>query len=140
MSNVFSAMILKCTAVIFLSQLPHTHNYNTHAHHTCIHPHRHVSRTILNEFSQPEIGANQSVEERELWDNLEVIKEKASSCVGLCISLGKKLEEGGYKEIREEFVPPVEKALPRVQPRVVTGYATLLWFTSKVNNICTHVM
>ena len=55
----------------------------------------------------------------------------------LCIYMGKKLEEGGYNEIREEFAPLVEKALPRVQPRVVTGYATLLWFTCKV---CMYVM
>jgi hypothetical protein len=88
-----------------------------------------VSRTIPIELSKPEIGANQSVEEREIWDNFEVIKDKASSCVG--ISPGQKLE-GGYKEIRENFAPLVEKVLPSVQPSVVTGYATLLWFTSKV--------
>lgn len=117
----------------------HTHNYSIHTHHNYIHPHRHVSRRVLIEFFQPEIGANQSVNEQEIWDNLEVIKENASSCVGLCLSLGKRLEEGGYKEIREEFAPLVEKALPKVQPRVVTGYATLLWFTSKVN-ICMYVM
>lgn len=40
--------------------------------------------------------------------------------------------EGGYKEIRENFAPLVEKVLPSVQPSVVTGYATLLWFTSKI--------
>ena len=66
-----------------------------------------------------------------MWDDLEVIKDRASSCVGLCIALGNRLEDG-YKEIQEEFAPVVEKVLPRVQPRVITGYATLLWFTSKV--------
>ena len=90
------------------------------------------------EFSQPEIGANQSIEKREIWDNLEVIKENASNCVGLCIYLGKKLEEEGYKEIRETYSPLVERVLPKVQPRVVMGYATLLWFTSKVN-VCMHM-
>ena len=67
-----------------------------------------------------------------MWDNLEAIKDGASSCVGICIGLGKQLEETGYQEIRESFAPLVQKVLLGVQPRVITGYATLLWFTSKV--------
>ena len=31
------------------------------------------------------------------------------------------------------YAPLVERVLPKVQPCVVTGYATLLWFTSKVH-------
>lgn len=58
---------------------------------------------MLIEFSQRDIGANQSLEEREIWDNLEVIKDKASSCIDISIYLGQNLEEGGYKEIRESL-------------------------------------
>ena len=94
--------------------------------------HRHVSRSTLIHFSSPEIGDDQSADEQEVWDNLEAVKDRASSSVGLCIGLGKQLEETGYKEIREEVTPTVQAVLSGVQPRVVTGYATLLWFTSKV--------
>ena len=45
--------------------------------------------------------------------------------------LEKQLEETGYQEIRESFAPLVQKVLLGVQPQVVTGYATLLWFTSR---------
>lgn len=91
-----------------------------------------MSRTTLIEFSLPEIGGDQTADEREMWDNLEDIKDRASSCVGLCIGLGDQLEQVGYKDIREHFSPLVEGVLPGVQPRVITGYATLLWFTSQV--------
>jgi len=61
--------------------------------HTC----RHVSRSTLIEFSLPEIGHDQSVDEQEVCDNLELIKDKASGCIGLCIRLGHMLEEEGAK-------------------------------------------
>lgn len=99
--------------------------------HTC----RHVSRSTLIEFSLPEIGHDQSVDEQEVWDNLELIKDKASGCIGLCIRLGHMLEEEGYKDIRTSYAPSVQQALAGVQPRVITGYATVLWFTSKVPNL-----
>ena len=97
-----------------------------------LHTRRHVSRSALIEFSLPEIGHDQSVEEQEVWDSLELIKDKASSCIGLCIRLGHMLEEEGYKDIRTSYAPTVQEALTGVQPRVITGYATVLWFTSKV--------
>ena len=104
---------------------------------------RHVSRTTLIEFSLPEIGQNQSSVQQDAWENMEVVKERASSCVRLCISLGNDLEEGGYDEIRKEYSPLVHNVLAGVQPRVITGYATLLWFTSKVCILkirCTEVV
>ncbi len=91
-----------------------------------------MSRTTLIEFSLPEIAMDASLLERELWDDLEEIKNAASATAGLCVSLGMTLEETGFREIREKFTPLVQASLKGAQPRVVTGYATLLWFTSKV--------
>ena len=99
---------------------------------TCFSQCRHVSRTTLIQFSSPEIGCEQSLDEQEVWENLEVIKGKASSCIGMCIGLGHRLEEGGYDEVRTRYVPIVQDVLTGTQPRVISGYATLLWFTSKV--------
>lgn len=94
--------------------------------------HRYVSRTILLCFKKPEIGTITSIEEQELWDDLHVTMEKASSAVGMAISLGQALDKDGFKSIREEITPFVQESLPNVQPRVISGYATLLWFTKKV--------
>lgn len=99
--------------------------------HTC----RHVSHCTLIEFSLPEIGHDQLVDEQEVWDNLELNKDKASGCIGLCIHLGHMLEEEGYKDIRTSYAPSVQQALAGVQPQVITSYATVLWFTSKVPNL-----
>ena len=64
-------------------------------------------------------------------------------CGAMYYSLGNDLEEGGYDEIRKEYSPLVHNVLAGVQPRVITGYATLLWFTSKVCILkirCTEVV
>ena len=111
-----------------------THHSLTHTFALQIHIHnRHVSRATLIEFSLPEVGQNQSLMQQDTWENMEIIKEKASSCVGLCIGLGHALEGGGYEEIRKDYSPLVQNVLMGTQPRVITGYATLLWFTSKVH-------
>ena len=93
---------------------------------------RHVSQSVLIEFPLPEVGHSQSLLEQEVWDSMERFKEEASSSIGLCINLGKVLEDRGYSEIREKFTPMVQRVLSEVQPRAILGYATLLWFTSEV--------
>ena len=50
---------------------------------------------------------------------MEDTKDGASSAVGICFALGRELEVSH----------------PWVQPHAITGYATLLWFTSKVHNV-----
>ncbi len=75
-----------------------------------------MSRTTLIEFSLPEIAMDASLQERELWDDMEDIKCAASATAGLCVAIGKKLEETG---IREEFTPFVQASLKGAQPRVV---------------------
>lgn len=87
---------------------------------------------MLINFSLPEIGDEQTEGELLAWQELEGTWGAASSCVGFLISLGAILEKDGFDEIRDTFVPRVQLVLPGVFPRIVPGYATLMWFTSKV--------
>lgn len=80
-----------------------------------------------------------TIEEQEMWDDLHLLLNEASSAVGMAIGLGKALEEEGYKSIREKYTPLVQNLLPNVQPRVISGYATVLWFTEKVLCVKTHM-
>ncbi len=73
-------------------------------------------------FSLPEIGAGVSTEQ-----GLMCCWEKTSSVVGHIIALENVLVDEGFVEIESKF----KKALIGALPRVVPGYALLLWFTSK---------
>ncbi len=90
---------------------------------------RYVSRLLLINFSLPEIGAGVSSRD---WKELMCCWEKTSSVVGHIIALENVLVDEGFVEIESKFIPRVEKALIGALPRVVPGYALLLWFTSKV--------
>ena len=59
--------------------------------------------------------------------------KEASSFIGAAINLGKVLEEEGFQSIRCDFVPAVQEVLCNCQPRIISGYATVRWFTSKVS-------
>ena len=72
-------------------------------------------------------------EEKEEWDELRQKMKEASSFIGKAIKLGEVLEEEGFQCIRREFVPAVQRILHDCQPRIISGYATVLWFTSKVS-------
>lgn len=87
-----------------------------------------MSRCLLIKFSLPEIGGCLS-EEQEAWNQLDYLWMKASSCIGYVISLEDALEKEGFNN---EFVPNVQTFLQGCLPRVVLGYAILMWFTSKV--------
>lgn len=57
----------------------------------------------------------------------------ASRAVGFVIRLGYELCETGFDEIRREFYPYVRDTLQSLcHPRILLGFSTLLWFTSKV--------
>ena len=94
---------------------------------------RHASRTVMVPFHLPEVGKNLSEEEEEEWDEIHHKMKEASSFVGMAINLGKVLEEEGFQSIRRDFVPAVQEVLRDCQPRIISGYATVLWFTSKVS-------
>ena len=79
------------------------------------------------------IGNRQTTEEISVCQELDEIWSASSSCVGYLVSLGKALQEEGFKEIRNEYVPRIQEALGGILPRVIPGYATLMWFTAKVH-------
>jgi hypothetical protein len=88
-------------------------------------------------FHLPEVGKNLTEEE---WDELRKKMKEASSFVGAAVRLGEVLEEEGFLCIRREFVPVVQKTLQDCQPRIISGYATVLWFTSKVSILPSPVL
>ena len=69
----------------------------------------------------------------EHFSKLSELFDAASSSVGSVIKLRTLLKEEGFKEIRSTCVTTVQFALGgSTHPRVVIGYATLLWFTEQV--------
>ena len=87
---------------------------------------------MLINFSLPEIGDDA---ELEAWKDLQTSWDKAGSCVGYIVSLEQMLQCEGFKEINVKYVPKVKKSLKGCLPRVLPGYATLMWFTEKVKLI-----
>ena len=91
-------------------------------------------------FSDPPLGQDLSVEELEVFSSLPDIFERASHSVGFIIQLGHEIKERGFDEIRREMYPFVKNALGGVcHPRVIVGYAIMLWFTYKVCNFYTII-
>ena len=87
-------------------------------------------------FSNPPLGADFSSEDLEMFSSLQKRYAKASKAVGFVIHLGAILLETGFKEIREKQYPFVKASLQGLcHPRVLTGLAIVLWFTSKVRFI-----
>ena len=67
------------------------------------------------------------------YTQLPELMKKASSCIGFAISLGEKFVKEGIQDINKNIFPRLKAMLPEgVWPRVVPGYATLLWFTEQV--------
>lgn len=60
-------------------------------------------------------------------------KGSLSSALGYIISLRKEWAEGMPKEITETLLTSVEEVLDGALPEVYLSYATLLWFTNKVD-------
>ena len=88
------------------------------------------------EFFDPPIGTNVTTEDMELFSSLPKLFHAASSSVGFVIKLHMMLEQQGFEEICCRHVPVVQSALEgNSHPRVVIGYATLLWFTHQVYNV-----
>lgn len=60
------------------------------------------------------------------------VQNKSSSAVGWAIRMGKKFSNGGVQEIAQRILPLTRTLLPKVDPRLSTGYATLLYFCEQV--------
>lgn len=53
--------------------------------------------------------------------------------MGFCIGLGERFFNDGIVEVSDVLVPLLEEALGEgISPRVIPGYATLMWFCQQV--------
>ena len=67
------------------------------------------------------------------FTQLPELMKIASASIGFSISLGARFLKEGIKDIDENIFPKLKAILPKgVWPRIVPGYATLLWFTEQV--------
>lgn len=104
----------------------------------CIH--RYSSRALMIPFSQPSIGPKDE-EASRAFSALAGAQRAASSAVGWAISLGQHFSEDAEEEVSRRLTTAVRARMPGTDPRLVTGYACLLYFAEKVavaiNLFCT---
>ena len=96
-----------------------------------MHFNRYSSRALLIPFCLPSVGP-QNEEESMQFQKLMEIRDNCSSAVGWAVSLGKVFRESGRDEIASRMRPLMQQLLPFVDPRLITGYAVLLYFCEKV--------
>lgn len=96
-----------------------------HFVHLC----RFASRSLLIEFTLPQLSMSSVTE----YSQLPELMSAATSAIGFTISLGQKFVTSGISDIDTVIFPKLRALLPEgVWPRVVPGYATLVWFTKQV--------
>ena len=84
------------------------------------------------EFENPQLSTTVT--------QLPQLMKDASACIAFMISLGKRFVDKGIADIDKKILPKLKKLLPEgVWPRVVHGYATLMWFTEQVHIPSVHV-
>ena len=85
---------------------------------------------MLIPFNKPSVGP-QSESDSIAFNKMPEILKVASASVGWAISLGNSMkEEIAY--IQKDLSERVRQKLVRVEARLTTGYATLLYFVEKV--------
>lgn len=87
---------------------------------------RYSSRALILPFQKPTVGPKTQAEMMQ-FQHLMGILEETSSAVGWAISVGKLLKEEHF-----HIQPRVRAKLVGVDPRLCTGYATLLFCVEKV--------
>ena len=89
---------------------------------------RYASRCLLIEFGLPQLSTTLAD-----YTDLPDLLSGATRSIGFMISLGEMFLMEGISEIDGTIYPKLKDMLPEgIWPRVVPGYATLLWFTEKV--------
>lgn len=93
--------------------------------------HRYASRAVMIEFSLPQLDP--SVTD---YACLPVLMDDSVKSIGFLIGLGKKFVDEGISSIDEVLAPRLKAMLPKgIWPRVIPGYAILLWFAYQVESI-----
>lgn len=101
--------------------------------YTTLYNPRYYTRAVIIPFSEPALGEDLSTDELEVFSSLPNVMREASRAVGFIIHLGHVLKESGFEEVRRDIYPFVKGTLSGLcHPRVIMGYAVMLWFTYKV--------
>lgn len=83
------------------------------------------------EFSSPQVDPTMTE-----YTALPKLMEDSSNSIGFMISLGKKFTDTGIATIDSTIMPKLKKMLPGgVWPRIIPGYASLMWFAGQVISI-----
>lgn len=94
---------------------------------------RYSSRCVLIEFFDPPLDMS-----LRYYMKISNVLKTCSSCVGMCIALGKKFLDKGIDETDLEIIPLLKKNCHReIHPRVLMSYGILLWFCLQV---CTSLI
>ena len=93
---------------------------------------RYCSRALVIPFENPTVGPQSDADIQSFKHLLEVL-HAASAAVGWAISMGKTILEGGH--LQGDCQTRVRSRLQGVDPRLCTGYCTLLFCAEKVNII-----
>lgn len=75
-----------------------------------------------------------SEEDSIAFSRLTEIQKSTSSAIGWAIKIGKTFSTEGVADITTRILPLTRKLLPKVEPRLCTGYATLLYFCEMVSD------
>lgn len=97
--------------------------------YTFILAHRYASRCLMIEFANPPVGMTiaEYMQLVELWT-------ACSTCIGFCISLGKRFFNEGVEEVDSNILPSIaSSASEEISPRVIPSYAILFWFALQVS-------
>lgn len=91
---------------------------------------RYSSRALLIPFIKPAVGPENQVESCA-FNEMSTVLRSASSAVGWAISLGDVLKEE-VTYLQGDLCKRVRERLPGIDSRLITGYATCLFFAEKV--------
>ena len=91
---------------------------------------RYSSRVLLIPFKKPSVGPENQIES-SAFNEIAIVLKGASSAVGWAISLGNVFKEE-IEYLQGDLCKRVRERLPGVDSRLITGYATCLYFAEKV--------
>ena len=90
-----------------------------------------AERVLHIPFKLPQVGPS-NLETSLAFSELSQSLHAASSMAGVIVSLEKDLNESGYDDIMQNWIPQVGEVFGFSKPRLSSGFAILLYFTNLV--------
>ena len=87
---------------------------------------------VVIPFSLPKVGPT-NLEEIKSFQSLKKLRRAAGSSIAWCISLGHIFTSTAKDVIGGSLLPKVHLSLRGMDPRMITGYAVLLFFAKQVS-------